>query len=338
MAERVGFEPTNTFWDVTHFPGERLRPLGHLSTRAARVPEAAPAIKSAGTPSRPARRPTGRNALSRGGGLVLRCRLVTGRDIQAGVLRTRRRRRQLDGGDHESVLGIRRIQAFRDFERRYLHSLLIFLPDMAIRVQPAHDVAAGQQRRRAKKYDDSLKAQAACSSSVTPAARMARKTVSWCIGARSTNGRRTAPPMRPILATAHFTGMGLASTNKSLCRSCKSASMLRAFAKSPARAAAHTSLTRRGATFPVTEMTPLAPSPMKSTAVASSPDSSVKPAGTCASNSRARLNRGVASLSATIRGCRARRATVPGSRSTPVRVGTLYRTTGTNEASAAAMK
>src|SRR6267154_2688354 len=31
---------------VTHFPGVRLRPLGHLSTRAARVPEAAPAIKS----------------------------------------------------------------------------------------------------------------------------------------------------------------------------------------------------------------------------------------------------------------------------------------------------
>ncbi len=34
MADRVGFEPTNTFWDVTHFPGERLRPLGHLSTQA----------------------------------------------------------------------------------------------------------------------------------------------------------------------------------------------------------------------------------------------------------------------------------------------------------------
>src|SRR5882757_5212741 len=30
-AEREGFEPSNTFWDVTHFPGERLRPLGHLS-------------------------------------------------------------------------------------------------------------------------------------------------------------------------------------------------------------------------------------------------------------------------------------------------------------------
>jgi hypothetical protein len=34
MAEREGFEPSNTFWDVTHFPGERLRPLGHLSTAA----------------------------------------------------------------------------------------------------------------------------------------------------------------------------------------------------------------------------------------------------------------------------------------------------------------
>jgi hypothetical protein len=34
MAEREGFEPSNTFWGVTHFPGERLRPLGHLSTTA----------------------------------------------------------------------------------------------------------------------------------------------------------------------------------------------------------------------------------------------------------------------------------------------------------------
>src|SRR6266700_2103538 len=43
---------------VTHFPGVRLRPLGHLSTRAARVPEAAPAIKSVGTPSPPLGAPT----------------------------------------------------------------------------------------------------------------------------------------------------------------------------------------------------------------------------------------------------------------------------------------
>src|SRR6267154_153309 len=121
---------------VTHFPGVRLRPLGHLSTRAARVPEAAPAIKSVGTPGpRLAHLP-------RGGRLVRRSRLVTGRYIQASVLGSRRRRRQLDGGNHECVLGIRRIQAFRDLERRHLHSLLIFLSDMTIRVQPPHDVAA----------------------------------------------------------------------------------------------------------------------------------------------------------------------------------------------------
>jgi hypothetical protein len=31
VAERVGFEPTNTREDVTEFPVQRLRPLGHLS-------------------------------------------------------------------------------------------------------------------------------------------------------------------------------------------------------------------------------------------------------------------------------------------------------------------
>ena len=46
LAEREGFEPSNTFWDVTHFPGERLRPLGHLSTRVARVPDARRPSKS----------------------------------------------------------------------------------------------------------------------------------------------------------------------------------------------------------------------------------------------------------------------------------------------------
>jgi hypothetical protein len=31
LAERVGFEPTNTREDVTGIPVQRLRPLGHLS-------------------------------------------------------------------------------------------------------------------------------------------------------------------------------------------------------------------------------------------------------------------------------------------------------------------
>ncbi len=46
MAERVGFEPTNTREDVTGIPVQRLRPLGHLSGAAnhkAWAPEAHPA-------------------------------------------------------------------------------------------------------------------------------------------------------------------------------------------------------------------------------------------------------------------------------------------------------
>jgi hypothetical protein len=31
VAERVGFEPTNTLADITGIPVQRLRPLGHLS-------------------------------------------------------------------------------------------------------------------------------------------------------------------------------------------------------------------------------------------------------------------------------------------------------------------
>ena len=50
MAEREGFEPSNTFWDVTHFPGERLRPLGHLST-AARKGTGGGAIDQIGQPA-----------------------------------------------------------------------------------------------------------------------------------------------------------------------------------------------------------------------------------------------------------------------------------------------
>src|SRR5690242_985666 len=37
LAERVGFEPTNTREDVTGIPVQRLRPLGHLSVTRLRA-------------------------------------------------------------------------------------------------------------------------------------------------------------------------------------------------------------------------------------------------------------------------------------------------------------
>ena len=80
--------------------------------------------------------------------------------------------------------------------------------------------------------------------------------------------------MRPILATAHLTGIGLGSTNNSLCKGCRLESIARALAKSPASAASQASCMRRGTTLAVTEMTPRAPTLINSMAVASSPDSS----------------------------------------------------------------
>jgi hypothetical protein len=66
MAERQGFEPWDTISDVTHFPGVRLQPLGHLSktnkahkrnqtaanksTELKNVPASITSIKKAGQP------------------------------------------------------------------------------------------------------------------------------------------------------------------------------------------------------------------------------------------------------------------------------------------------
>src|SRR6202011_5339973 len=122
-----------------------------------------------------------RNRLA-AGGLVLRSGYVPGRQIEAGVLRPGRRRRQFHGRNDERALGIGRIQAFRYLERRSLGRSLIFLAGMTMRIQAAEDMAAAQKRARDHGHGDSQKIHAARSSSVTPAARIARSTVSWCAG------------------------------------------------------------------------------------------------------------------------------------------------------------
>jgi hypothetical protein len=198
-------------------PGPRPRPTG-----AARVPEVA--------------RPSKSSRLTRCR-LVGGCRLVARGQIQTGVLRTGWRGRQFDRGDQERTLGIRIIQSFRYLERCHLNRLLILLASVAVGIQPTHDMTTTQKRAQRAENNDSLKIHAAWSSKVTPAARIARTTASWCAGANSTNGNRIAFPMRPIRATAHFTGTGLASKNRSLCNACKCASTARARAKSPLKAA-----------------------------------------------------------------------------------------------------
>ena len=97
VAEREGFEPSNTFWDVTHFPGERLRPLGHLSTRnpVLETHKTDPLAGRKGTGGGPrdqiwGRTPRGRcvAGLLAAGSLVGRRGLVARRCIEAGVVRS----------------------------------------------------------------------------------------------------------------------------------------------------------------------------------------------------------------------------------------------------------
>src|SRR5271168_4539416 len=119
LAEREGFEPSNTFWDVTHFPGERLRPLGHLSAR-----------------------PQGYRSLLRRSNLAASrfsrgSRLVARRNIQARVLRPRRRRHDSYRGDHQGALGIRRVHPGRHFQRGCRNRVLILLRGMTVGVQLA---------------------------------------------------------------------------------------------------------------------------------------------------------------------------------------------------------
>src|SRR6266403_1918333 len=230
---------------VTHFPGVRLRPLGHLSTRPQGYRRRPTRSNGARTPRKPAR--TGGPWVSapgaRGGAparlaagrLIGRRRLVARRNVEARVLGPRGRRRKLHGGNDQGALSIRSIQPWRYFQRWYLAGSLIFLPSVAIRA--TKQVTAAHQRCRSNNHQNSIQTHAAWSSRLIPAACMARSTVSWCVADSSTNGNRIAFPMRPILATAHLTGIGLASTNKSLCKGCKLASIARALTKSPARAA-----------------------------------------------------------------------------------------------------
>src|SRR6266404_6202182 len=245
LAERVGFEPTNTVrcYTLSRRAPSTARPPLHA---AARVPEATHAIKStAYTAASPApgcqgwgpRRARRRRLLAAAGRLVGRCRLVARRNVETAVLGPRGRRRELHGGNDQGALSIRGIETRRYLQRRYLGGSLIFLPRMAIRRELTEQVTAARERCRSNNHQNSIQTHAAWSSRVIPAACMARSTVSWCVADSSTNGNRIAFPMRPILATAHLTGIGLASTNKSLCKGCKLASIARALTKSPARAA-----------------------------------------------------------------------------------------------------
>ena len=152
-------------------------------------------------------------------------------------------------------------------------------------------------------------------------------------------GNRSVPPHRPMRAAAHFTGIGLASTNNCLCTGISLNWISMAFFTSPAMAATHSSCIRRGATLAVTLMLPWPPHSISATAVGSSPEYTAKPLGTSRISHCARSMLPVASLMPTMPGTCAKRSTVSCSISATLRPGTLYSTMGRSPtASAIALK
>ena len=88
--------------------------------------------------------------------------------------------------------------------------------------------------------------------------RDARRPPEVELGALAMMGRMQGG-IRPILASAHLTGIGFASQKRSRCSACSGASAASAALRSRAFAAAITFATPAGATFAVTEMAPSPP-------------------------------------------------------------------------------
>jgi hypothetical protein len=128
MAERVGFEPTNTREDVTGIPVQRLRPLGHLSNQAlATIFSKASSLRrhrkaANDTPSRLRRR--------------LLWHIERRRCVEALVaLFSARRRRRIQRWDVQSIGGVRRIQPGRNLQGSDAGRLHVRLGVVA---RPAH--------------------------------------------------------------------------------------------------------------------------------------------------------------------------------------------------------
>ena len=140
-------------------------------------------------------------------------------------------------------------------------------------------------------------------------------------------------------AIAHLMGIGLASTNRFLCKGNNFICSCIAPLALPATAATHSSCISLGAMLAVTLTLPWPPHSISATAVASSPEYTAKPLGASLINHCARSILPVASLMPTMPGTCANRITVACAISATVRPGTLYKMQGKSPvASAIALK
>src|SRR5579862_967100 len=216
-----------------------------------------------------------------------------------------------------------------------LRSALVF-----VGLASPEEIAAREQRERDEGDGDSGESHGVTILrvySMQPASRSDAASAAWCGAANGVRGRRMPSAIRPMRFNAHFTGMGLDSRKRFLCRPSRRSLMAMASAVFPPRAAAQSSRMRRGATLAVTEITPCAPISMYESAVTSSPLRTRKSLRTRFMRSLTRSMLEVASLMPTMFGTSESRTTVSFARSATVRPGTLYRITGMSVLSAIAL-
>src|SRR5690349_19345447 len=133
------------------------------------------------------------------------------------VVRRERGPGRLDVGDLVPVVARGRAQVRGNLQRRELS--LEFLVFDLVRLEKTRSARAERQRQRGRECGRAVSPHPAFPSTtrrplegLMSAWRMASLTTSWNCGERGVRGRRMPMPMSPIWATAHFTGMGFAST------------------------------------------------------------------------------------------------------------------------------
>ena len=129
--------------------------------------------------------------------------------------------------------------------------------------------------------------------------------------------------MRPIMARTALTGMGLDSIKLACISGRYLRKSWRAVVQSLLSAARVISAISRGISFDATEIRPTPPSATTGSVRASSPERTEKCAGAALQISAICVRLPLASFTPAMFGTSERRATVPGSRFAPVRLGTL---------------
>src|SRR4051812_153021 len=152
------------------------------------------------------------------------------------------RRRRLAGfRDDVAVVARGRCQIGRHLERRQRRGGLVL--DLAF--HPFVDARAATEQEHARENRNPLLHQLPRPSTTRnpgkaiPASCSASRTVSWNFSASGDSGSRRPYSIMPICASAHFTGIGFASTNRRWCSGSSLRFRSRAFFTSPTSAAAH---------------------------------------------------------------------------------------------------